>query len=67
MDVLGVGTVPMNPARVSEHAWVELFGDQVAHSPAASWGINVDPSQKLAYIHHAWRDGAMHWSVDLMV
>ncbi len=67
VDVLGVGTVPMDPARVPEHAWPTLFGDQISHSPAASWRLDVDPGQELGYIHHVWRDGAMHWSVDLMV
>ncbi|CAM4251877.1 hypothetical protein [Deinococcus marmoris] len=67
VDVLGVGTVPMDPAGVPEHAWEALFGAQVAHFPATSWSLDVDPGQDLAYIHHVWRDGAMHWSVDLMV
>lgn len=67
LDIAGVGTVAMDPSRVPNQAWATLFGDQVARSAPVSWSLDVDPSHELAYIQHEWRDGAMRWSVDLMV
>ena len=67
LDIADVGTVAMDPSRVPDQAWATLFGDQVVRSAPTSWSLDVDPSHELAYIQHEWRDGAMRWSVDLMV